>query len=285
MKIHAVQTGTVSIKESQRSGTDGRGYMRLINTLSDPRWTEPLPIYAWVIEHPEGVIVVDTGETARATAPGYFPWWHPYYRWGLQEWVSPDQEIGPQIERLGIPLGDVRWVVMTHLHTDHAGGMYHLPNAEFIVSQKEYAAAVGMKGRLDGYPANRWPGWFKPRLITYEAGGPVGPFPESFTLTQAGDVQIVPTPGHSPGHQSVIVHDGLTSIFIAGDVTYSLSSLFDQVVDGVTLDIDTARLTLERTLDFVRDTPSIYLPSHDPESAQRLAEHKLVQDAAMLAVA
>ena len=74
MKVHAIQTGTVAVKERQRSGT-GPGPLRLPLTLADRDWTEPLPIYAWVIEHPEGVIVVDTGETARVTEPGYFPRW------------------------------------------------------------------------------------------------------------------------------------------------------------------------------------------------------------------
>ena len=41
--------------------------------LARPNWTERLPIYAWTIEHPEGVIVVDTGETARTSDAGYFP--------------------------------------------------------------------------------------------------------------------------------------------------------------------------------------------------------------------
>ena len=72
MRIHAIQTGTVAITQSWRRGK-GHGLIRRLNTLLDRRWTEPLPIYAWVVEHPEGVIVVDTGETARATQPGYFP--------------------------------------------------------------------------------------------------------------------------------------------------------------------------------------------------------------------
>ena len=46
-----------------------------MRTLADKRWTAPLPILAWAIEHPEGLIVVDAGETARATEPGYFPVW------------------------------------------------------------------------------------------------------------------------------------------------------------------------------------------------------------------
>ena len=60
MKIHAVQTGTVTIRPNQRQGK-GIGLARLVNTLFDRRWTESLPIYAWVIEHPEEIIVIDTG--------------------------------------------------------------------------------------------------------------------------------------------------------------------------------------------------------------------------------
>ena len=54
------------------------------------------------ISHAEGWIVVDTGETARATERGYFPRWHPYYRLGIREDVQPEQEIGPQLKRRAV---------------------------------------------------------------------------------------------------------------------------------------------------------------------------------------
>ena len=84
MRIHAIQTGTVAITTKWREGK-GHGRLRLVNTLLDRRWTEPLPIYAFAIEHPEGVIVVDTGETARASEPGYFPRWQPFFRFAVRE--------------------------------------------------------------------------------------------------------------------------------------------------------------------------------------------------------
>ena len=121
MKIHAIQTGTVQIKVSQRVGR-GRGSMRLVNTLLDRSWTEPLPIYAWAIETAEGVIVVDTGETVRTREPGHIPGWHPYFRLAVWFDIAPEQEIGPQLRQIGIRPGDVRTVILTHLHTDHAGG-------------------------------------------------------------------------------------------------------------------------------------------------------------------
>lgn len=269
MKIHAIQTGTVAVKKSQSDGTRGRGYMRLVNTMLDDLWTEPLPIFAWVIEHPEGIIVIDTGETSRVSQKGYFPWWHPYYRLGVREWVNETDEIGPQLMEIGINPDDVRWVIMTHLHTDHAGGMSHFLKSEFILSRKEYQHASGVMGLLRGYLPNRWPDWLQPNLVDFSAEE-FGPFPKSMAITQAGNVTIVPTPGHTPGHMSVIVQDDGYSYFFAGDTSYTEQTMLDQVIDGVTLDPDTARITLDRILRFLQQYNTIYLPSHDPESANRL---------------
>src|SRR5690348_6722778 len=118
MRIHAIQTGSVMIKQAQMRGV-GRGNQRLFDSLFDKNWTQFLPIYAWVIEHPEGMIVIDTGETARTAQPGYFPWWHPFFQLAVRVQVRPEEEIGPQLQALGIAPGDVRHVVLTHLHTDH----------------------------------------------------------------------------------------------------------------------------------------------------------------------
>lgn len=271
MHIHPIQTGTVAVKEHQRHGKRGRGYLRLANTLLDKTWTAPLPIFAWIIEHPEGLIVVDTGETAQVNDNGYFPRWHPYFRWGVREWVEPEDEIGPQMRTHGLDPDDVRWLIMTHLHTDHAGGLHHFPKAEILVARREYEAASGLKGRLQGFLPNRWPRWFEPRLVDFKPEA-FGPFPRSFTLTQAGDIHLVPTPGHTAGHLSVIADQGETAVVFAGDVSYTEQTLLDQVVDGVTLDYAQAQESLRYMLGFVRSRPTIYLPSHDPDAARRLYE-------------
>jgi len=275
MQIHAIKTGTVAIKTRQQQGGRGSGALRMMNTMLDPTWTKPLPIYAWVIEHSEGVIVIDTGETARTAEPGYFPWWHPFFKLAVKEFVTPEEEIGPQLHTLGIPPQEVRWLIMTHLHTDHAGGLSHFPNAEILVSRPEYQLAAGVKGRLRGYLPNHWPDWFSPRLVDFDPQ-PVGAFPESFTLTRAGDVHLVPTPGHTGGHLSVIFEREAVSYFFAGDVSYIEQTMLDQMVDGVSLDNQIAQQTLQRTLNYARQTPTIYLPSHDPDSVERLKTGRVV---------
>ena len=274
MHIHAIQTGTVAIKQRQVRGT-GQGIQRRLNTLLDHAWTDPLPIYVWVIEHPEGIIVVDTGETARATEPGYLPWWHPYYRLGVREWVRPEEEIGPQLCVLGIPPEEVRWVVLTHLHTDHAGGLAHFPKADILLSPTEYQSASGWRGQVRGYLPHHWPAWFAPTLIPF-APAPVGSFPMSYPLTRAEDVLLVPTEGHTAGHLSVIVLEDDHALFLAGDTSYSQLLMLDEAVDGVAPDEQTSRQTLRRIHAYTQQVQTVYLPSHDPEARERLFQRQTV---------
>ncbi len=189
--------------------------------------------------------------------------------------MRPEWEIGPQMRALGLAPEDVRWVLLTHLHQDHDGGLHHFPQAEFIVSRAEWAAASGLKGRLGGYLNQRWPGWFAPRLIDFESGG-LGAFAGHLTLTQAGDVHLVPTPGHSAGHLSIILDEGPLSIFFAGDASYTEDLLIADQADGVGPDPAAQHDTHHRILAYAAQQPTVYLPSHDPESAARLDSRQII---------
>ncbi len=274
MKIHTIKTGTVAVKTRQVEGIGG-GTRRKLNMLLDREWTAPLPTYAYAIEHPEGVIVVDTGETARTSEARYFPRWHPFYRYGVRMWVDPEEEIGPQLLALGITPKDVPKVVMTHMHTDHAGGLHHFAHSEILVSRTELTLSSGRLGRLRGYPNRRWPTWFSPLAIDLDPE-PFGPFQHSLTLTHAGDVRIVSLPGHTPGHIGVIIDDGDHTVLLAGDASYNQELMLRGAIDGVSPDDAVSRATLERIRSFASSTPTVYAVAHDPDTGRRVAEREVI---------
>jgi glyoxylase-like metal-dependent hydrolase (beta-lactamase superfamily II) len=270
MRVHALQTGAAQVRRAQVVGR-GPGPWRMLAPLLDPRWTELVPMRAWLIEHPEGPILVDTGETARVNAPGYLPRWHPYYRRVLRQRVEPHEEIGPRLRAIGVAPEDVRRVVLTHMHLDHTGGLDHLPRSEFLVTATELACARGWRGRANGYLPHRWPDWFAPRELTLPER-PYGPFPRSLALTAAEDVILVDTAGHTPGHVSVVVeNDGGPRLFLAGDAAYTQELMLARRIDGVSPDAAQARQTLERMHRLIAERPTVFLPTHDPDAERRLA--------------
>jgi N-acyl homoserine lactone hydrolase len=267
MRVHAIRTGSVEVHRRQVEGR-GTGLRRRAATLLDRGWSGPLPILAWAIEHPDGVVVVDTGESARVREPGYLPRWHPYFRTGVRFDVRPEDEIGPQLRTLGIDPADVRTVVLTHLHTDHAGGLSHFPRARFLASSEELAGASGLRGRLDGYLAHNWPAGFAPTALDLRRADAVEPFAAGAVV--ADGIRVVATPGHTPGHVSVLVEDD-PPLVLAGDATYRLDLLLAQRVDGLAPDDAVALQTLGRLREYVQGTGAEYLPTHDPGSVTRLA--------------
>jgi N-acyl homoserine lactone hydrolase len=274
MKLHAIQTGSVRIKRAQVEG-QGRGVRRRLAIFADRTWTEWLPTYAWVIDHAEGVIVVDTGQGAHLLETGTSL--HPYVRWEVAFRIDRDEEIGPQLRALGIGPRDVKRVVLTHLHIDHDGGLAHFPHTEIVVARGELRTAGGWLGRLRGYLPNRWPSWFDPVPLdlTTEAFGPFG---SSKRLTEAADVVAVATPGHTADHLSILVQDEGTTFLLAGDTSYDERLMLAGKVDGVSADDDVARATLDAIRRLTRTRPTVYLPTHDPQSAVRLANRRLVED-------
>jgi N-acyl homoserine lactone hydrolase len=276
IRITALETGKARMKTAQRTGRDGRGGIgRKIDIFRDRNWVEPLPILCFLIEHPEGRFLVDTGDTWRNSVPGYLPGWNPFYK-QVQIRVAPHEEVGSRLIALGLdPANDIDTVVLTHFHHDHTGGLDHFPRSRIVGPRANYAISTGLRGAMTGCLPQRWPVWLKPDLV--EMDGPaVGPFPASHGLTKDGRILLVPTPGHVTGHVSVIVRDDDITYFMAGDATYSQANLLAGKTDGVTNDPKTARATLEAISDFAKGEPTILLPAHDPEGPSRLASRSVL---------
>lgn len=265
LRLHAIQTGWVAVKRPHRAfgGPDALALPAIVTSSS---WTEWMPVRAWAIEHPDGVIVIDTGETARIAedadyaacdaASGWF------YGRNLRFAVGRDDEIGPQLGGLGIDAAAVRTVAMTHLHSDHMGGMGWFPNADFAVSA---ADANGHAGAL----ICRVPDRARLRAIDYD-GSARGTFERSHTLAPDGSVALVPTPGHTRGHQSVLIADGDRSWLLAGDAAFDLAQIEAGTQAGIVEDREDARSTLATLRRQANEFGTVMLPTHDDGALERL---------------
>lgn len=271
IKVIPIQTGTVSILPHHHCGDEGKGPIRRkIDMLMDKDWVEDLPIYTYLIQHPEGNYLVDSGDTAENSAQDYLPAWHPFFKHGVQVKVAPGEEVGDQLKEMGInPATDLKGLILTHMHHDHAGGLNHFPHTPIIVTRENFKLATSIKGRIFGCLPQYFPRWLAPKLIEF-GNEPFGPFPQSYPLTKDGAITLVPTPGHMRGHMSVIVRTGDLTYVLAGDATYDESFLLEELVDGVTYDVAESKKTLRKFKVLGVQEPTILLPAHDLKAGERL---------------
>jgi glyoxylase-like metal-dependent hydrolase (beta-lactamase superfamily II) len=227
------------------------------------------PAYCYILEHPDGHIAVDTGLTSKARTPRLVRRLVP------TPIAEPDDEVGPQMRAKGLDPEDVRLVIVSHLDWDHVGGVGHFPNAEVLVHRPEFEFASTFQGRMR-YKPKLWPNTFEPTLYDLDPE-PFGAFPESKTLTDRGDVRLVPIPGHSIAQVATIVQIKSASLFFGADHMLRQDWFLEDYDAGRLIGLglffrDRAIETTKRIYDFMQSTPTILLPGHDADVAARLAK-------------
>jgi len=264
-KIHGFTTGTVSVK-SRFKKAKGGALLSKINFLLDKNFTPYMPIWVWVIEHPEGVFVVDTGENARVSEEGYFKKEGPVLNFintrSFKFDVKPEEEVGPQLAKLGFKQEDIKKVIMTHMHLDHFDGLHYFDQTDILVNRYEWEHPSFALPSL-------YPEWFEPQLLDLKHDKQL-PFERSLSITSAGDVQFVTTPGHTRGHCSVLVQTEEMDYFLAGDTTYDQHQLQHDIKAGGHQDFRLADKTFKAIKTYAQKHRMVYLPSHDPRALERL---------------
>ena len=258
MKIHALSTGTVSLKHSFLFPR--RGPRRQLDLFLPGPFSDPVPIHLWVIEHDGRRILVDTGETASVNDI-------PFARFD----VEPADELPGVLGGIGMEPGDIDTAVLTHMHGDHMDGAVHLGGRPVLVQDRELAFARSLRSRFFARML-RQP---VPEGVRFEPvaldRGPFGAFEASRPITDDGRVVAVATPGHTPGHLSVLcVDDDGNHVLLAGDATDTLEQLQARRADAVGPKPAVTVATIDRILAHAAEHPLVYLPSHDPESVARL---------------
>ena len=142
---------------------------------------EVMPVFVWTIDHPDGLVLVDTG---------------------LIDSRPEIEDMSPTPHPERIPR-DVACVINTHLHFDHCGGNRLFPGVPIHVQARELADARS----LDGYTIRDWVDFDGATYVEHD--GEVELLP---------GIRLLPAPGHSDGHQAVVVETEAGTNVIGGDV-------------------------------------------------------------------
>lgn len=210
-----------------------------------------------VIKHPSGVVIFDTGVDPAAidgrptSEDAAFETGDPI--------MGSGNEVEARLKSIGLAVSDVQYVISSHLHVDHVGGNRDLEHATFLAQRSEVDYALSP----DPHMASE----YRPELICLDRLRYESPEGRSLDVFGDGTVEILPTPGHTPGHQSLFVRTKSHGpVILTGDAIWTADCLKRGVLPGLLWDEriyeDSRRKLLER-----RDRESARLfHSHDPHT-------------------
>jgi N-acyl homoserine lactone hydrolase len=236
--------------------------------------TIDVPYQAFLVEHASaGRILIDTGfHPSVAVDPK-----ENLGRFGARVF-APEMEasdaIPAQLRSRGIDPGEVKTILMTHLHGDHASGISEFPGATFLISQQEWdeASTVSQPWR-HGYVRRQFDHAFDFRTIDFggSAVESFATFGRGVDVFGDGSVRLVFTPGHTLGHMSVILRLKEREALVAGDAIYSLRTLETGHKPYLMEDEHLFERSVREIQIYAKETPdALIIPGHDMDAFRGL---------------
>jgi glyoxylase-like metal-dependent hydrolase (beta-lactamase superfamily II) len=201
MRVFAAICGYLDMELGRLAVGEGAGFIRI-------------PVPAYIIEHPKGVAVFDTG-LRRGLSDANDSGHAQYASWEIKVNLAVGADLASHLATLGRDVKDVRYMVNSHLHFDHCGGNHQVPNAPLLIQKREWQA-----GKL---PELQQKVGYDER--DFALGHDVIEIDGEHDLFGDGSVTLFPTYGHTPGHQSLKLRTDEGDIVLTADACYFRSVL------------------------------------------------------------
>jgi N-acyl homoserine lactone hydrolase len=203
----------------------------------------------YLIHHPNGWLLWDTGvaDAIAAMPDGQAPadpkathWWRP-------------KTLASQLDQLGVKPSDIKYVAISHTHPDHIGNVELFPESMLLVQKAEYD----------------WPG--PSRAARFKPDHPVTKLEGDHDVFGDGSVTIISTPGHTPGHQSLLVKLPKTgAIVLSGDAVHFQSNWDNRRVPSMNSDKDATLASMQRLAEITTKESAQLWINHDKAQRDKL---------------
>lgn len=277
MKIHVLHTGEVRVSPYLPFGGDNCNLLKASGMTTPKEDWIWLPVSVYLIEHPKGLILVDTGWHRDMSPEGVYDKAAQIKSLGSrvlynvnQGQIPLGQAVDEQLATMGIKPADLDYVLLTHLDCDHANGLRAVKDAKhIIVAQEELDCA-----RKNGFIRYKKKWWKDCELETITWNGTEGPVQKSFDLFDDGSIKMINIPGHCDGLCAVkITREDGKYVLLFSDGGYATKSWKEMITSGVSLDKDMQRKSLQWIRDQSMDANCIEsLATHDTDIKPHVIE-------------
>jgi len=218
-----------------------------------------VPVPSYVIEHPRGLVVFDSGlhpdtRIDAAKRLGFLATlFHVEFGAG--------ESVGERLQALGHDPARITHLVTSHLHFDHVGGNAEIPNARLLVQRREWEA-----GRT---PELMQKNGYDPR--DYDLGHALELLDGEHDVFGDGSVVCLPTYGHTAGHQSLRVALTSGDVVLTADACYFRRALDEMILPPTVHDPQQMTESLQRLAALQAGGARLFF-GHDPEQWSTLPE-------------
>jgi glyoxylase-like metal-dependent hydrolase (beta-lactamase superfamily II) len=218
---------------------------------SDLDRDKPVAYLMWLIEGPNGAVVVDTG-------------YHPDYV--APEWAQGKHFIEPPtlLKELGIKADEINTVIVTHFHQDHFTGFDYFPNARFVMQRAELEFWNGPLMRHEILDKQIRPK-VRPALEKLKRAGRIELIDGDVELYPG--VELLKAGGHTPGSQMIALETAAGKAVLCGDIAYTYRNIREHIPVGWYYNLGDTVVALERALTTAA-RPNLVFPNHDTEVMQ-----------------